>query len=156
MQRLLNHFRVNCHAFSAGLNRRLPAHYEVGIESSMHELTGIFVCTSSKIELLNSFPYLTIILDKVLGGTERGPSTLTQFRTVLERAFLKGIEPDSVQSYPLTPLPNASRDRSAEYSSKVLKPHFCFTLNRMADSEPKLRIQAFVNCFGVSRVLNQF
>ena len=69
----------------------------------MYELTGIFVYTSSKIELLNSFPYLTIILDKVLGGTERGPSTLTQFRTVLERAFLKGIEPDSVQSYPLSP-----------------------------------------------------
>ena len=125
----------------------------------MHELTGIFVCTRSKSVLLNSFPYLTIILDKVLGGTERGPSTLTQFRTVLERAFLKGIEPDSVQSYYLTPSPHPpspSRDKSGEYSTKVLKPHFCFTLNRMADSEPKLSIQTFVNCFGASRVLNQF
>ena len=127
----------------------------------MHDLTGIFVCTSSKIELLNSFPYLTIILDKVLGGTERGRSIHTQFRTVLERASLKGIDPDSVQSYPLTPSPRRhphphSRDKSGEYSTKVLKLHFCFTLNRMADSKPKLSIQTFVNCYGVSRVLNQF
>ena len=86
----------------------------------MHELTGIFVCTRSKSVLLNSFPYLTIILDKVLGGTERGPSTHTQFRKVLERAFLKGIEPDSVQSYPLPPPAETKAENIAlKFSSHI-------------------------------------